>query len=251
MKRRGLFRLALIAALLVIVCLALFTTVFGRQLIPGLPLIRLQRVERFAASSITLDSVRELYDFATVRYVHRAVFPYDYLPAGVSINEVLRKLRATTELTTNTLTDDEALFWRTWRLADEIDLSTSGGTFDFVVVTLVLTAGFDLSSGNEEIVVENVTLEDGSIGRSATVRLAPATVIDTAVEDIDRNDYPYPDTSLGAEGWRKVADFVREQSVPGDVLDEVFETARENGERFIRAVLLQAGFAEVRFEHDH
>lgn len=239
--------LILTAALVVVIVFALFTNAFGRQLIPGLPMIRLQRVERFATSSITLESVRDLYAFTTVRYVHRAVFPYDYLPAGVSLNEILRKLRESDATVRDTLSEEEYLFFRTWNLASDIDLSTTGGTFDFVVVTLLITAGFDVGSGEEEIVVEHYVAPDGTTARRATVKLAPPQIIDVAVEDIEREDYPYPDTSLSADAWRRVAEFVRERSVAPSVVDEILDTAKRNGEEFIRGVLEQAGFEEVRF----
>ena len=247
MKLRTRLELILAAAFLVVAALALFTNVFGRQLIPGLPMIRLQRVERFATSSITLESVRDLYELTTVRYVHRAVFPYDYLPSGVSLNEILRKLRGSDRTVRETLSEEEYLYFRTWNLASEIDLSTTGGTFDFVVVTLIITAGFDVGSGGEEIVIEQYTAPDGAAARRATVTLPSPQIIEVAVEDIERDDYPYPDTSLGAEGWREVADYVREHSVPQPVVEEILETAKRNGEEFIRGVLEQAGFAEVRF----
>lgn len=247
MKLRTRLGLILTAALVVVSVLALFTNAFGRQLIPGLPMIRLQRVERFATSSITLESVRELYEFTTVRYVHRAVFPYDYLPSGVSLNEILRKLRASDRTVRDTLSEEEHLYFRTWSLASDIDLSTTGGTFDFVVVTLLITAGFDVGAGEEEIVVERYVAPDGTSARRATVTLAPPQIIDVAIEDIERDDYPYPDTSLGADAWRRIADFVRERSVPPPVIEEILETAKRNGEAFIRGVLEQAGFAEVRF----
>lgn len=247
MKLRTRIGLILTAALVVVIVLALFTNVFGRQLIPGLPMLRLQRTERFATSSITLESVRDLYAFTTVRYVHRAVFPYDYLPSGVSLNEILRKLRESDRTVRETLSEDEYLYFRTWNLAGDVDLSTTGGTFDFVVVTLLITAGFDVGSGEEEIVIEQFVTPEGTAARRATVTLAPPQIIEVAVEDIERDDYPYPDTSLGADGWRRIADFVRTESVPPEILDEILETARRNGEGFIRGVLEQAGFAEVRF----
>jgi hypothetical protein len=246
--RTGIVVLALAAILGL--ALALFTNAFGRQLIPGLPLVRLQRVERFATSSITLESVRRLSEFTTVRYVHRAVFPYDYLPANVSLNEILRKLRTTDTTIRETLTEDEYLYFRTWNLAEEIDLSTTGGTYDFVVLTLIISAGFDAESGAEEIVIEREPAGDGDLRRRATVKLARPLITDVAVEDIDSDEYPYPDLSLSADAWRRVAEYVRERSVPADVLEQVLRAARANGERFIRGVLLQAGFDEVRFADD-
>ncbi len=240
--------IAPVAAMLIAgLSLVLFTNAFGRQLIPGLPLLRLQERRRFASSSITLEEVRELSTLATVRYFHRAVFPYDYLPPGVSLNEVLRKLRGSNTTVRDTLTDDEYLYLRAWNLASDVRLSSTGGTFDFVVITLIITAGYDPGSGVREIVMERIEGSDATT-RRAVVTLDPPSIVDVAVEDIRPADYPYPEISLSPDGWRRIAGFVREELVEERILDEVLAAARANGEAFLRQLVLQAGFAEVRFE---
>ncbi|MFW5685164.1 MAG: hypothetical protein ACOC0O_00780 [Spirochaetota bacterium] len=246
MKLKHIARLG-VAGLVLVAALALFTNLFGRQLIPGLPLLRLQRVERFSTSSVTLDSVRELSEFVTVRYVHRAVFPYDYLPAEVSLNEILRKLRESDGPAADALTPEEHLYFRTWNLAEQINLSRSGGTYDFVVMTLVVSAGYTADAGVEEIVIEHVPSGEGNTMRRATVLLADPVVTDVIVEDIDAEEYPYPAVALGADAWRRVAEYVREQSLSEQTLRETLDAAEANGERFLRTMLLQAGFHEVRF----
>jgi len=247
MKLRRLW-IPLTLVMVALLGLALFTNLFGRPLIPGLPFAEVRTIERFATSSITLESMRELYTFATVRYVHRAVFPYDYLPSGVSLNAILEKRRNSEGLTEDVLSEDEYRYWNTYQLAESINLSRPRNQYDFVVVTLIITAGFEGGAGAEEIVVERFAAPDGEILRRAVVTLAPPTIIETAVEDIDPEDYPYPDTPLGAEAWRRVAEYVREQSVPQEIIDDLLSHARRNGEAFVRGVLLQAGFSQVAFE---
>lgn len=242
---------SLAGVLLLVLAAALFTNLFGAQLIPGLPQLRLQQTERFATSSITLEEVREVYAFTTVRYVHRAVFPYDYLPEGVSLNEILRKLRTSDRTVRDTLNPEEYLYFQTYNLASDIQLSTSGGTFDFVVVSLVITAGFEGQTSEPRIRVRQTTAPDGTTGRRAEVRLPAPRITEVAVEDIDPADYPYPDTSLGADGWRRVAAFVREQSVSEEVQERILTAARTNGEEFLESVLVQAGFAEVEITYTH
>lgn len=245
MKARRVLRWAIVAVIAVL-AIALFTDLFGGQLIPGLPMLEFTRVERFATSSITLESMREISELATVRYLHRAVFPYDYLPRDVSLPDILRRLRSTGQPAAEILTADEQLYLRTYQLASDIDLSITGGTFDFVVVNLIITAGFDAGSGVREIVIEEVPATAGTV-RRATVTVAPPVILDVGVEDIDPSDYPYPDTSLSADSWRRVAEYVRERSVDAATTAEILETARENGEMFVDRVLRQAGFDEVRF----
>ena len=247
--RRLIWPLA--GVLLLVLAAALFTNLFGAQLIPGLPRLRLHRTERFATSSITLEEVREVYAFTTVRYVHRAVFPYDYLPEAVSLNGILRKLRTSDQTVRDTLTPEEYLYFRTYNLASDIQLSTSGGTFDFVVISLVITAGFEGEDSQPRIRVRETSAPDGTTGRRAEVQLPAPRITEVAVEDIDPEEYPYPDTSLGADAWRRVASFVREQSVREEVQERILTAARVNGEEFLRSVLVQAGFAEVEISYTH
>lgn len=245
MRVRRVVRWAVVAVIIVLT-FALFTDLFGGQLIRGLPMIEFTTVERFATSSITLESMREVSELATVRYHHRAVFPYDYLPRDVSLPEILRRLRASNRQPDEILTADEQRYLRTYQLASDINLSVTGGTFDFVVVTLVISAGFAEGSGVREIVIEEVPVTTGTV-RRATVALAPPVILEVGVEDIDPDDYPYPDTSLSAEAWRRVAEYVRERAVPAGTERRILDAARENGELFIARVLRQAGFDEVRF----
>jgi hypothetical protein len=224
----------------------LFTDLFGFQLIPGLPLVRLGQQEQFSSSTITLESVRSLTRFDTVRYIYRAVFPYDYLPDGVSLNEIFRKLREATGTVRDSLTPEEYLYFTTYNLASSIGLPASGGAFDFVVVTLVVSAGIELAEMDEPITIEEIAAPDGETSRRAIVRVGPPVINSIAVEDINPAEYPYPDTSLGADAWRRVADYVRSQPLPPEILERVLTTADANAREFITNVLLQAGFNEVQ-----
>lgn len=266
-QRRGVlarlarrFTVIVTATAVVALVLGLFTNAFGRQLIPGLPLLRLQHVERFATSSITLEEVRELYAFNTVRYVHRAVFPYDYLMPDVSMNELLRRLRDSPGTPREILTAEEYLHFRAMSLAAEINLSQTGGTYDFVVANVTITAGYEVEHADERILIERLersagaeSANDGAgnaasgTARRATITLADPVITRVAVEDIDPDDYPYPDISIGADGWRRIAEFVREQALSEEIVDELLATARENGRAFVERTLRQAGFAEIEF----
>ncbi len=216
-----------------------------RRLIPIRPLDLLSRSRRFGISSITLEGMQELATLATVRYVHRAVFPYDYLPAGISLDGILRKLRASQTTVRDTLSADELLYFRAHTLATDVGLSAPGGTFDFVVVSLLVTAGYDLAHAVRAIEIQDRA--PAGTARRAVVRLEPPAITDVAVEDIRPADYPYPDVPLGPDSWRRVAAFVRDEMVAQPVLDEILSTARKNGEQFIRGALTQAGVTEVQF----
>ena len=225
--------------------LLLFTNIFGFQLIPGLPQISLVQRETFASSTITLESVRELSRFDTVRYVHRAVFPYDYLPDGVSLNTVFDKLRGSTGTVREALTENEYQFFTAYNLAADIGLPVSAGAFDFVVVTLVISAGVDLQDEAMSVSIEETAGDDGETTTRATLPLPPASINRIDVEDINPEDYPFPDTSVSADGWRRIADYVRSQPLPDAVTTRALAAAEEGAARFLESVLLQAGIDEV------
>ena len=247
MKRPRLLISPLVTLALVLLAAALFTDLFGGQLIPGLPKLSLQRVERFQSSTITLSEVRSVASLTSVQLIHRAVFPYDYLPRDVSITGILRKLRESNASIADTLTPEEQQYFRTFSLAREIDLGMTGETFDFVVVSLILTAGYRLEEGDITIEVEEFSGTDGVLRRRALVHIGEPAILSTAVEDVVTENYPYPDASLSAEGWRRVAEFVVRESVPGGRTEALLSEARERTEQVLRTMLLQAGIHEVEF----
>ena len=236
---------ALVAAAVILAsAIVVSSRVYDRRLIPVRPLELVVRSRRFSASTITLEGVQALSTLATVRYVHRAVFPYDYLPPDVALDGVVRKLRNSQATVSDTLTPDESLYVRAHTLATDVGLSAAGGTFDFVVVSLVITAGYDLVRAMRAL--ELVDVHPAAAARRAVVTLDAPTIMEIAVEDIRPAQYPYPDVSLSPDGWRRVAAFVRDELVPQPVLDELLRAAGRNGEAFVRGVLAQAGITDVQ-----
>ena len=240
------------------VALLLFTDIVDIELLSGLPKLRLQRTTVRTASTVELVEVRDLYALTTVAYVHRAVFPYDYLPEGVTIGSVLQKLRGTDLTVRDALSDDEYLFFQTFNLASEIGMGMGTRDTDFVVVTTVVEAGFDLTGTileNPEAAtaaeraqffqVELFELDDGTAARRAIVSLPPAGVTRVAVEDLTSETYAYPDVSIGADGWRLVAEFVEERVLALPAIDELIQTAQQNGERLVETMLKQAGYDQI------
>ncbi len=262
MKPRRLWTL-FAAVLLIAVFVIFFTDLVGIDLAPFLPKVRLQRSETWSSSTVTLEAVRDLYAFNTVEYVHRAVFPYDYLPESVSLTEILAKLRTANSTVRNALSPDEYLYFQTYNLAVDIGMDL-GGRYDFVVVTVVVTAGFDLEGSKlaepldpgtvdgaagmvSGFQVETINTPDGDRLR-AIVSPPPPTITEIYVEDIVGEDYPYPDISIGADSWRRVTEFVEEQVVAMPEITDLLTIAEANGRDFVRDVLLRAGYDEVVFE---
>ncbi|MEE8440142.1 MAG: hypothetical protein V3S41_00350, partial [Spirochaetia bacterium] len=61
-------------------------------------------------------------------------------------------------------------------------------------------------------------------------------------------EYPYPDVPIGADAWRRVAEFVEEQVVAMPEMANLLTIAGANGRDFVRELLLRAGYDEVVFE---
>jgi hypothetical protein len=89
-------------------------------------------------------------------------------------------------------------------------------------------------------------VEDGE-QRRAEVRLPQPTILNVVVQDVKPEEYPYPDVAISPDAWRRIAQFVAEQSKPATVREELFDRARRNTEALITAVLTQAGIDEVTF----
>jgi len=255
MKRR--FRWIAVALIALAVFVVFFTDLVN--VVDFLPKVRFSRTTTWASSTVTLQSVRDVYQFNTVEYVHRVVFPYDYLPNDITLSSILAKIRNGRSTVVETLSPEEYLYFTAYNLALDVGIDP-GAEREFLVVTVVITAGFDLTDSPlaqpdddgqaadlpEGYSVETVQTDDGE-RRVVTIPEPSPTVTDVQVEDINRSRYPYPDVSLGADDWRRVAAFVKTQASELPELNDVLETAAATGREFVRSVLLAAGFDEVRF----
>lgn len=258
-RRRVLFPVG--ALLILAIAIVLFTDITGINFIQGLPKIRFQKTTIRSASTIELEGVRDLYAFNTVAYVHRAVFPFDYLSEEISLRSILDKL-ADTELTVaETLSENEYLYFQTFNLAAEIGIGLGTRDRDFVVVTVVVNAGFDLEGfalenpegttpGERSEFFRIATYEtaSGESGRRAILVLPEPVITSVVVEDLTTEEYGYPDIAIGAEGWRLVAEFVEARVLESPRIAELLDAARTKGEQFVSAMLRQAGYEDVVFE---
>lgn len=249
MKRRRAAA-AGVAIILIVILVVFFTDLVNVHLASFLPKLRLQRSETQASSTVTLQAVRNVYAFNTVEYVHRAVFPYDYLPDDVSLNSILATLRTAQSSVKDALTPEEYLYFQAYNLATDVGMDL-GPRRDFVVVTVLVTAGFELTGLDDDAPpifrTEDVEAPEGTLRRAVVTAPTP-TITDIQVEDIVKEDYPYPDVPIGADGWRRVAAFVERQVEDLPEMEKLLEIAGENGRTFVQELLLRAGYDEVVFE---
>lgn len=223
-----------------------------------LPKVRFTRTATWASSTVTLETIRAVYEFNTVEYVHRVVFPYDYLGEEISLNGVLAKIRNGGESIEDSLEPEEYLYFAAYSLAEDVGLNPAAER-DFVVVTVAVTAGFDLADSplaadsvpaddlnTSGFAVEIVDTDEGA-RRVVTISRPSPVVTDIRVEDINRSGYPYPDVPIAAADWARIATFVGERAARLPEINDVLEQAARNGERFVRQLLERGGYDEVRF----
>ena len=101
------------------------------------------RSSRVVSSQLLLEQVRDVLSFHTVEYVYRSVFPHDYYPENVTLLEILDRLSNDTATIESLLTPEELRYWEAYNLAADVGLRP--GRDEFVVVTLRVRGGYDLS----------------------------------------------------------------------------------------------------------
>lgn len=241
----------IVLLLLVVIVLALL-----RRFIPN-PLLRLAesvgivQTEERSSASIMLEEVRELYLLQTVEYSYQAVFPYDFFPDGVTLGSVMEKLRAGHGTIEEILSEEEALFFDAYNLSRELGLSTGPGSYDFLVVPVVVTAGLDLDepaqSGQGSPSPPRQAPWLKVYEERVEIALPEAEITQVTLRDLSSAEYGYPDVALSPQQWQSVSHFVSEQIRQRAVNDGIFDVARENAARLVESVVRQAGYKRVDF----
>jgi hypothetical protein len=263
MRVRTYFRLAGIAV--AIVAVLIVAHYFGAlSFLPEdlLSSLGVTRSRQTRSSRIVLQEVRDVYQLNTIEYVYRTVFPYDFMDPSVSLEGILQTLRTGHGSIESLLSPVELDFFQAYNLSREVGLSVGGDQHEFIVVTVIVGAGFDLAgsilAGTSELTEEEidslVTIEEEGRGRDRrrTIELSlPEPVIThVLVEDRDRDSYPYPDVSIEPDEWRRIADFVSERVRRRTIEEGILTEAAERGRAAVRSLLLRSGYDKVEFPHD-
>ncbi len=221
------------------------------------------RTSRVASSQLILQQLRDVLSFHSVEYVYRSVFPHDYYPEGVSLNQVLNRLALDSRPASEILSPEELEYWEAYNLANDVGLRAARD--EFVVVTVRARGGYDLGgtaldprAGGERSagaareaegafsVTEPLGPGDTRI-RVLTIRLPTPQVVDIVVEDVDPETYRYPEVGLHPEGWQKVAAFVSRRVAERTVDEGILDRTRENTEEFLGNLFEQGGYDRVEF----
>jgi len=218
--------------------------------------------ERTAASDVLLREIRDLYSLTTVEYVHKTVFPHDYLGASLNFDSILRKLRAGRGKVNEILDPQEKDYLEACNLASAVGLDTGKDACKFVVVTAVIRGGFDLEGTaldpradlspeqrSRRFPVSDV--RDPSTGkrtgRSIRIELPRPVITDVVIEDPKPETYTYPDVELKPEHWKLLAAFVESRVRKSAEREGILKAADENCREFLKGLLSQAGFTHVEF----
>ncbi|MFN2312274.1 MAG: hypothetical protein ABR590_09510 [Spirochaetia bacterium] len=252
------------AHLIALVSIAVAATVLGlvilrlpAELLPQA--FEVLRREQRSGHELLLTEVHDLYRFHTVEYVYRSVFPYDYMAPHLSLAGILRSIRSGSGSIADMLNKEEQRYLDAYNISLQAGLRSDTAAAEFVVVTVVVRAGFDLSdtvfarpheATLEQLrsvfsVEESQPTPDGTKIRVAHMRTPPAVITDLRVEDVNPETYPYPDVSLSPEGWREIAQFVRAHARSETIGDGILAAAERNGHRLLETLLLQLGYDSV------
>jgi hypothetical protein len=219
-------------------------------------------VEKHSETRALLKEIRAVGELSTVRYEHQTVFPFDFMAESVDRATIYRKLEEETGTVASILSPTELVYFDAYNLARDLGLSTGPQEYQFLVVPVIVTAGFDLreaglandppasqpawsepassdaqSSGPEP----QVRVEDGTV----SLRLPQPVITGVEVRDVRSEDYRFPDVPIAPDDWRRIADFVSEHIRHRSVERGIFERARRNTEQFLTAFLQDAGYDSV------
>ncbi|TVR93254.1 MAG: hypothetical protein EA428_02460 [Spirochaetaceae bacterium] len=257
MKLSAAAVLALLSTAVAAVVLGLLILRIPTELLPQ-ALSVLHREQR-SGHELLLTEVHDLYRFHTVEYIYRSVFPYDYMAPHLSLASILRSIRAGSGSIADMLNEEEQRYLDAYNISLQAGLRTDTAAAEFVVVTVVVRAGFDLAdtvfarpheATPEELssvfsVEEVHNAATGARLRIARMTTPPAVITDLRVEDVNPETYPYPDVSLSPDGWRSIAQFVRERARSETIGDGILRAAEQNGHRLLETLLLQLGYDRV------
>ncbi len=176
-----------------------------------LPSPAIVRHREEVASSLLLDRVIDIAELQTVAGVTKVVFPHDFYRQNRSVAEILDALESDGDAPG----DAERIHLEAYGIARSTGLALERTDTEFVVLTAIVVAGYDLSSYHGD------RLSPG------TFVLPEATILDVRIEDLQPDTYAYPAIRLTPDELRRVAVFV-ERNVPSlPVTAEIVRTARE------------------------
>ncbi len=245
-----------VALLLLIVIVASAIHFIPGFSLPLLPDISLGSRTEVSHSQQILTELRPVFALSTVEYTYKSVFPYDFFPEESDFVR-LRALFYSDRDVPPELEEEMELY----RLCRKVGIDPGNKSFDFVVVTSRVKAGYDLSGSawNPEskgqapslIPVSVFTTDkksaEGNTRSRVVLRLPEPRISDFIIEDETSDAYQYPDIELTAEKWRLITDYLREKVRTRVVEEGILEHAERRAQDLMSRLLSEAGWEEIRF----
>lgn len=204
------------------------------------------RDKTVSASVATLTLARDVLSLHTVEVVYKVVFPHDFVPADMDWKLFLEQVEAGRGLSLL-----EERYLAAYELCKDLGIKLERKRHEFVVVTAIIKAGFDLSGPVYAAPETAGTLADGYVSfdeaGGISIAIPDAVITDTIIEDADTESYAYPDIRIGPEDWRKLTSFVQTELISEAVAEGILDLARENGRNFIERLFLDSGYSAVYF----
>jgi hypothetical protein len=232
----------------ILVLLIIFILLLSRLL--DKPLLSLQglgitRRTKTVSSELLLEEIRDLQALHTVEYIHKTVFPFDFLDLSINYDSILRTLRSGTGSVQSMLSPAEREYLKTRDLANKLGIRFGRGINDFVVAAVIVRGGIDLSKAELQIqeYEDPKTGEKG--GKGIRLSLPAPSILDIIIEDTKPDTYPYPDVKLNPEQWRILAEFIEDRIREKVLAEGILNTAFQNANAFLSAFLTQGGFSEI------
>lgn len=208
------------------------------------------RTTKLSVSKFILENARPIFNLQTVEYSVKTVFPFDYISSQDVYYSAVKKFSKKLELN-----EEEKKAIRLLSVLDSVGMSLKNKKKEFVILSLRLRAGYNLSKYQELDSKEFYALINSHIKynyrkRTITFDLPDPEVVEIIIDDPDPETYIYPDISLSPREFKIVAEYVQEHIMAQDIITLVLKEAKENTKLLISELFLNNGWKEVIFEED-
>lgn len=211
------------------------------------------------SSVATVESeLYKLADLNTAEYRMRLIFPYDFTEGTAD----WLMYKNTWELNPSLFADridpaqyvdgqipeewKSGAFYRDCRLAG---IDPFEFRYDFLVLSVVVKAGTDLSvfseslGGTPPIVMKKT--ETGQ--KELTIDLPAPEIHEMIIEDLDNREWGYPDPPVSPEEWRQLVDFLRPRMEQWALDAGILEEADRQSRILLQGLLQDDETLSVRF----
>ena len=221
--------------LILILCLVLAITILSIILLERLGQIDLGisfiKEDKSAVSFIILEEARDAFSLNTLEIIHKAVFPYDFIPRDYNWYLLFNKSRDERNLSSL-----EKEYLKVFNLARTIGINLAVRDYKFLVATATVRIGYTQPALSDMEKLFSLDQETGIL----KVRLPEPEVTDFILEDPRAGSYGYPDIQLSPENWRMLSQYLTAEIKKKVFTEEIRELAYNRGKTFLEEFLKDA-----------